>query len=109
MSDEPVFQRFFEGQARVGKVLAGMEKLVLRPEDFRSPASLQMALTRIMEAAMKMMEGGMKEKYIAEVSFTDDQGNPVVFTVDLGESLPPLPSDKVKVRIVVEFIPEEEG
>jgi len=108
LGEDALFTRVFEGEARVGKVLEGVEKLMLKPEDLRSPASLQMALSRILEAAMRMAtEGGFREKYVAEVSFADDQGRLVIVIVDLGEKTPPLPSEKVRARIKVELLDEE--
>ncbi len=103
-----VYEKWLEGEARVGKVLAGIEKLMLRPEDLQSEASLQMALTRIMEAAMKLAtEGGFREKYIAEVRLRDDHGRPVTIILDLGESVPPIPREKTKVRVKIEFLEED--
>ena len=109
MPGEPVYEKVLEGEARVGKVLAGVEELMLKPEDLSSPASLQMALTRILEAAMRLAsQGGFKEKYIAEVRVRDDQGRPVIIIVDLGESVPPVPSEKVKARVKIELLDESE-
>jgi len=107
--EEPAFEKVFYGKARIGKVLSGMEALTLKPEDFSSPIALQMALTRMLEATMRIVEsGGPKPRYVAEIRFVDDLGNNVVFAVDLGESLPPFSSEKVKARIKVELFSDEE-
>jgi len=100
----------FEGKARIGKVMKNIASISLRPEDFSSPVALQMAFSRIYEAIMKIMEeGGPRPSYVAEVRFTDDLGNPVVFAVDLGEEIPPFSSDRVKARIIVVLYEDEEG
>lgn len=107
--EEPEFERSFNGKARIGKVMGGMQSIVLKPEDLSSPVAFQMALSRIMEAAMKMVEsGGPKPRYVAEIRFTDDLGNNVVFAVDLGEQIPPFSSENVKARIKVELFDVEE-
>ena len=98
----------FEGEARVGEVMKGMQAIQLRPEDLSSPIALQMALSRMYEAVLKMLESGPKKSYVAEVKFTDSLGNTVVFAVDLGESPPPFSKDKVKARIVVEIYEDED-
>ncbi len=109
MAGEAEYVREFEGKARIGKVLSGMEQLTLRPEDLSSPVAIQMAMARILEAAMRIVEsGGPKPRYIAEVRFTDDMGNPVVFAVDLGEQIPPFSSDRVKAVVRVELYDVEE-
>ena len=101
--------KVFEGNAKIGKVLKNIATVSLRPEDFSSPVALQMAFSRIYEAMMKIVEeGGPKPTYVAEVRFTDDLGNSVVFAVDLGEELPPFSKDRVKARIKVELYEEEE-
>ncbi len=97
----------FEGEARIGEVMQGLQAIQLRPEDFSSPVALQMALSRIYEAVLKAFESGPKKRYVAEIRFTDSLGNPVVFAVDLGESPPPFSKDKVRARIVVEIYEEE--
>jgi len=99
----------FEGEARVGEVMQGIQAIQLRPEDLSSPIALQMALSRMYEAVMKMLESGPKKRYIAEVRFTDSLGNPVSFAVDLGESPPPFSKDKVRARIIIEIFEEEEN
>lgn len=104
------FTRAFDGKARIGKIMSGMQSMVLKPEDLTSPVAFQMALSRIMEAAMKVVEsGGPKPRYVAEIRFTDDLGNNVVFAVDLGEKIPPFSSERVKARITVELFDVEEG
>ena len=101
--------REFEGKARIGKVMKNFATISLRPEDFSSPIALQMAFSRIYESLIKIMEeGGPKPTYVAEVRFTDDLGNEVVFAIDLGEEIPPFASDRVKARITVELYEEEE-
>jgi len=108
-AEEPAFEKVFYGKARIGRIMSGMEALTLKPEDFSSPIALQMALTRMIEATMKIVEsGGPKPKYVAEIRFVDDLGNTVVFAVDLGESLPPFSSEKVRARIKVELFSDEE-
>ena len=100
----------FKGEARIGKAMKEFLTFTLRPEDFSSPVALQMALSRIYEGLMRMMqEGGPKPTYIAEVRFKDDMGNTVVIAVDLGGETPPFSSDRVKARIKVELYEEEEG
>jgi hypothetical protein len=97
----------FEGEARVGEILTGLQAIQLRPEDFTSPIALQMALSRIYDAIIKAFEQGPRKRYVAEVRFTDSLGNTITFAVDLGESPPPFSRDKVKARIVVELYEEE--
>ncbi len=99
----------FEGTARIGRVMKNIASISLKPEDFSSPVALQMAFSRIYEALMKVMEeGGSKPTYVAEIRFTDDLGNQVVFAVDLGEELPPFSRDRVKARVIVELYEEED-
>lgn len=99
----------YEGRARIGRVMRNLMTLTLRPEDFSSPVSLQMAISRIYESMMKVFEsGGPKPGYVAEVRFKDDMGNNVVFAVDLGGSTPPFSRDRVKARVIVELYEEEE-
>ena len=108
MAEEKGVSRQYEGTAKVGKIMKNIATITLKPEDFSSPLSLQMALSRIYESVMKMFEaGGPKPSYVAEVRFTDDLGNTVVFAVDLGEEIPPFSKDKVKDRIIVELYEEE--
>ncbi len=97
----------FEGDAKIGKVMKDFLRLSLKPEDFSSPVSLQMAISRLYEGMMRMMEqGGPKPTYVAEIRFTDDMGNPVVLAVDLGPETPPFSKDRVKARIRVELYEE---
>jgi len=98
----------FEGEAKIGEIMQGLQAIQLRPEDFSSPVALQMALSRIYEAVLKVLESGPRKRYVAEIRFTDSLGNPVVFAVDLGESPPPFSKDKVKARIIVEIYEDED-
>lgn len=101
-------EKTFEGTARVGKAIRGFLSMSLKPEDFSSPVALQMAFSRIYEAMMKMMEGSAQETtYVAEVRFNDDMGNQIVVAVDLGPSLPPLSTDRVRARIKIELYEED--
>ena len=98
----------FKGEARIGRAMKEFLSFTLKPEDLSSPVALQMALSRIYEGMMRMLqEGGPKPTYIAEIRFRDDMGNNVVFAVDLGSETPPFSSDKVKARIRVELYEEE--
>ena len=110
MSDKPARHiKVFEGEARIGSMLKGLEVVQLKPEDFQSPVALQMALSRIYDAVLRVMQEGPKKVYVAEVRFQDDLGNPVSIAVELGESPPPFTSDKVKARIVIELFEEGGG
>jgi hypothetical protein len=101
-------QKEFKGSARIGKAMKEFLTFTLKPEDLTSPVAFQMALSRIYEGLMRMMEqGGPKPTYIAEVRFRDDMGNNVVIAVDLGPETPPFSSDRVKARIIVELYEEE--
>lgn len=101
--------RVYEGSARVGKIVKNFATITLKPEDFSSPIAFQMAISRIYESMIKMLEsGGPKPTYVAEVRFTDDLGNNVVFAVDLGSSTPPFSGDKIKARVYVELYEEED-
>ncbi|MCC6060533.1 MAG: hypothetical protein RRE21_01505 [Desulfurococcales archaeon] len=100
--------RVYEGSARVGRIVKNFATVTLKPEDFSSPVAFQMAISRIYESMIKMFEsGGPKPTYVAEVRFTDDLGNSVVFAVDLGSTTPPFSGEKVKARIYVEIYEEE--
>ncbi len=99
----------FEGEARIGEVLSGLQAIQLRPEDFSSPVALQMAFTRIYESVIRALQEGPRKRYIAEIKFTDSLGNQVVFGVDLGEKLPPFSKDRVKARILVEIFEDDEN
>jgi len=109
MVEEPQVKKDYVGEAKIGRVMKNIATISLKPEDFSSPISLQMAFSRIYEAMMRMVEeGGPRPSYVAEVKFTDDLGNQVVFAVDLGENVPPFSKEKVKARIVVELYEEED-
>ncbi|MEB3845310.1 MAG: hypothetical protein LRS48_06520 [Desulfurococcales archaeon] len=109
MVEEPQVKKDYTGEAKIGRVMKNIATISLKPEDFSSPISLQMAFSRIYEAMMRMVEeGGPRPSYVAEVKFTDDLGNQVVFAVDLGENVPPFSKEKVKARIVVELYEEED-
>ena len=104
---EPATRKAFEANARVGKVMKNIAMVSLRPEDLSSPIAFQMAMSRIYESVMRMIEeGGPKHTYVAEVRFTDDMGNPVVLAVELGETPPPLSRDRVRARVIVEIYDE---
>ncbi len=94
--------RTISAEGRVGKAMKNVAMISLKPEDFSSPVAFQMALSRLYESVMKMFEsGGPKQTYVVEVRFTDDLGNPVSFAIDLGESVPPFSSEKVRVEVTV--------
>jgi len=97
----------FQGEARVGEVIPAFTQIQLRPEDFASPVSLQMALSRIYEALMSAVQQGPEKKYIAEVRFKDALGNTIAFAIDLGSTPPPFTKREVKARILVEIFEEE--
>ncbi len=108
MSEEGGYKEFL-GEARIGRVMKNFAAITLKPEDLSSPLAFQMALSRMYEAIMKMIEsGGPKPVYVAEVRFVDDMGNNVVFMIELGETPPPFSKDKVKARVRVELFEEEE-
>ena len=93
----------FHGEAKIGQIYGSFTQIQLRPEDFSSPVSLQMALSRIYDALIKSVEAGPKKKYVAEVKFKDSLGNPVFIAVDLGETPPPFKRENVKARILIEI------
>ncbi|MFP3172233.1 MAG: hypothetical protein RXQ79_04225 [Acidilobus sp.] len=109
MSEEkPEIIKHVEAEAKVGKALKNIAMVSLRPEDLSSPASFQMAISRLYESIMKMMEsGGPEQTYIAEVKFTDDLGNPVSIAIDLGKETPPFSSQKVKAEVTIRLYEEE--
>lgn len=107
LSEKPKVLSVYEGEAKIGEVMKGLTAIQLRPEDFASPVSFQMAFTRIYEGIMKAMQEGPKKKYMAEIRFTDALGQTIVFAVDLGETPPPFSKSKVKARIVVEIFEDE--
>lgn len=98
----------FSGEARIQRAMINLAQIRLSPEDLSNPISFQLALSRIYENLMKALEGGVKYSYIAEVKFKDSLGNQIVFAVDLGDKMPPISSDRVKARILVEFYEERE-
>lgn len=107
-SEEPIYRIVFLGRARVGEILDMFRVARLRPEDFSSPIALQMALSRIYEALMKSLTSGSEKSYVAEIVFQDSLGNNVTFAADLGKSPPPISSENLRVRIIVEFYEEEQ-
>ncbi len=99
--------RHIEAEAKIGKALKNIAMISLRPEDFSSPVSFQMALSRLYESVMKMMEsGGPEQTYVAEVKFTDDLGNQVSIAIDLGKAVPPFSSEKVKAEVTIRLYEE---
>ncbi|MEM1873359.1 MAG: hypothetical protein QXF57_02060, partial [Acidilobaceae archaeon] len=101
--------RVFEATGKVGRVIKGFASITLKPEDFSSPVSFQMAMSRIYDALLKMMEGGgPTSTYVAEVRFTDDLGNPVVIGIELGERIPESLKERVRARVIVEIESEYE-
>ncbi len=98
----------FHGEAKIGEIYGNFTQIQLRPEDFSSPVSLQMALSRIYDALIKSIEAGPKKKFVAEVRFKDSLGNPVFIAVDLGETPPPFKKKSAKARIFIEIYEEEE-
>lgn len=105
---EALVRIVFEGSARIGQVMSTFKGVALRPEDFSSPVALQMALTRIYDTIMRSLSESPRKAFLAEVRFTDSMGNTVVFAADLGESPPPVPGERARVRITVEFL-EDKG
>ncbi|MEM4043316.1 MAG: hypothetical protein QXU60_02780 [Sulfolobales archaeon] len=101
--EEPLQRIIFIGRARIGEVLDTFKELRLRPEDFSSPIAFQMALTRLYENLMRSLSSGPKKSYLAEIIFQDSLGNQVSFAVDLGETPPPVESQNVRVKIIIEF------
>ncbi len=98
--------KIFEGEARIGEVLEGMENLLIKPEDLSSPVAFQTALTRMLDTLMKSMEKGPRKKYVAEVRFRDNSGNQVIVIIDLGENKPLFKTDRVKATIAIELSEE---
>jgi len=97
----------FEGNAKIGEILAPFVSIQLRPEDLSSPISFQMALSRIYNALLKSLESGPKKRYVAEVRFRDSLGQEVILAINLGETPPPFTKQYVKARILVELYEEE--
>lgn len=106
MNEEKKKIAIFHGKARIGEVFGNLAQIQLRPEDFTSPISLQMALSRIYDVLIKSLESGPKKKFVAEVRFNDSLGNPVFLAIDLGET-PPFNKKEVKARIMIELFEEE--
>ena len=103
-------EKEFQGEARIGRAMKEFLSFTLKPEDFSSPIALQMALSRIYEGMMRMIqEGGPQPTYIAEVRFKDDMGNNVVIAVDLGRETPPFSREKVKAKVRIELYEEEQA
>jgi len=98
----------FNGEARVQRALLNIAQIKVSPEDLSNPISFQLALSRIYDNLMKVLEGGFKYSYVAEVKFKDSLGNQIVFAVNLGDSMPPVSSDRLKARIIVELVEEHE-
>ncbi len=96
------------GEARIQRVMLNMAQIRLSPEDLSNPVSFQIALSRIYENLMKALEGGIKYTYVAEVKFKDSLGNYIAFAVDLGDSIPAIPSERLKAKISIELY-EENG
>ncbi|RLG82234.1 MAG: hypothetical protein DRO09_00760 [Thermoprotei archaeon] len=103
-----MFRKEFHGLARVEKTVIdlakGLAEAKLSPQDLSNPVSFQIAFSKLYEALMKIMEGGGKSSYVAEVRFRDSLGNLISFAVDLGSQPPPFSSREVRARIVVEFL-----
>jgi len=93
----------FNGTAKIGQVMGGIQALTLTPQDLSSPTSMQMALTRIMDSIAKLSTTQPQKKWVAEIRFTDGMGNAVSFAVDLGP-MPPLEAREYKARVIVELM-----
>ncbi|AAY80658.1 hypothetical protein [Sulfolobus acidocaldarius] len=106
-SNQPSYKVEFEGKAKIGEVLGNLVSVQLKPEDFASPLSLQMAISRLYNDLMQSLSQGPKKHYVAEVRFNDSMGNPVNVGVDFGQNIPPLSRKEVKVKITIEFYDEE--
>jgi len=104
---QPSYKVVFEGRAKIGEIMGNLISIQLKPEDFSSPLSFQMALTRIYNEVLNMMQQQPKTHYVAEVKFNDSMGNPVVIGVDFGDKIPPLSKKDVKVKVIIEFYDEE--
>ena len=103
-----VLQIEFNGEAKIQRALLNIAQIKISPEELSNPISFQLAISRIYENLMKALEGGFKYSYVAEVKFKDSLGNQIVFAVDLGDKVPPVSSDKLKARIIVELIEDHE-
>lgn len=106
-SSQPTYKVEFEGRAKIGEVMGNLVSIQLKPEDLSSPLAFQMALTRIYNEVLNMMQQQPKLHYVAEVKFNDSMGNPVVIGVDFGDKIPPISKKDVKVKITIEFYDEE--
>lgn len=104
---QPTYKVEFEGKAKIGQIMGNLASIQLKPEDFASPLSLQMALSRIYNELMKALSQGPQTHYVADVRFTDSLGNPISIGVDFGDKIPPFSKQDVKVRIIIEFYDEE--
>ncbi|MDT7875611.1 hypothetical protein DDW09_00470 [Sulfolobus sp. SCGC AB-777_L09] len=104
---QPAFRIEFEGKAKIGEILGNFVPIQLKPEDFSSPLSLQMALSRIYEELMRTLTQAPTKHYVAEVRFNDSMNNQVVVGVDFGQTIPPLSKKEVKAKIIIEFYDEE--
>jgi len=104
---QPSYKVVFEGRAKIGEIMGNLISIQLKPEDFSSPLSFQMALTRIYNEVLNMMQQQPKMHYVAEVRFNDSMGNPVVIGVDFGDRIPPLSKKDVKVKVIIESYDEE--
>ncbi|MEM0015607.1 MAG: hypothetical protein QXQ01_02040 [Saccharolobus sp.] len=104
---QPTIKVEFEGKGRIGEIMGNFKAVQLKPEDFSSPLSLQMALSRIYSELMNMLNQRQETHYVADVRFTDSMGNPISIGVDFGDKIPPLSKKEVKVKITIEFYDEE--
>lgn len=110
MSDEVKYALSFEGYGEIEKVLLniakGLAEVRLSPQDFSDPVSFQLAISRMYETLMRVVEEGSKYSYVAKVKFRDSLGNEVTIAIDLGEELPPFMNKNVKAKITVELYEE---
>jgi hypothetical protein len=115
---EPVYRVEIYGEAKIGWILRLVKEIgeimSFKPEDFSSPMAFQQALSRNLQSLFpKAMEIAMNPKileektYVAEIKLKDVYGREVVFTIGLGDSIPPLTSEKVKTRVIIELYEEE--
>ena len=105
--EKNVIRKEFRGEAKIGKTMKNFASISLKPEDLSSPIAFQMAISRLYESLMKVFEsGGPQSTYIAEVRITDDIGNQVSLAIDLGSSIPPFSSEKVKAEVKVTLYEE---
>ncbi|MCD6324144.1 MAG: hypothetical protein J7L55_03450 [Desulfurococcales archaeon] len=113
MSEEGThFRKVFVGEGNIDKIMIdiakGLADARITPQDLTNPVAFQLAFSRLYKALLKSIEEGSGESYIAEIKFTDDLGNEVVFTVNLGEEVPAFASKRVKARVTVELFEEYE-